>query len=270
MLPSRPIGERFKGHKVSFPYIIWTMQRTGGTTLATLLAVLSEHPGVQHEAFNEERVFGHVVGHWEDPERMRQEMAAVLERRPVIKHCHELLPPPLNIALLEISSALGYRHIVLEREAEVDRILSLEMAKITGAWGSDQARRIYRQIEEGAIPVDPIDVPRALAHMHECAARRIGLDNLFESHGQTPYRVSFEDIYTDPVSGRALIEDLLAFLEIDSTANPDYDSLVTEALVQKGQNSTRVAEAVPNYDEARSRLAQAFNALVERKPNPIP
>ncbi|WGW06050.1 hypothetical protein [Tropicibacter oceani] len=255
---------------MSFPYIIWTMQRTGGTTLASLLAVLSEHPGVQHEAFNEERVFGHVVGHWEDPERMRQAMQAVLEPRPVIKHCHELLPPVLNIALLEISTALGYRHIILERRAEVDRILSLELAKITGAWGSDQARRIYRQIEEGVLPIEPINIPRALAHMRECAARRIGLDTLFESQGLSPYRVCFEDIYTDPVSGRALVDDLLAFLDIDPGAHPQYEGLVTEALVQKGQNSTQVAEAVPNFDEARAQLTEAYNALIESPPKPIP
>ncbi|MFZ7094107.1 hypothetical protein [Primorskyibacter sp. 2E233] len=244
---------------MSFPYIIWTMQRTGGTTLATLLATLSEHPGVQHEPFNQDRVFGHVAPHWQDPARLRDEMAGVLAPRPVIKHCHELLPPVLNETLMEVSSELGYRHIVLERRAEADRILSLELAKITGAWGSDQARRIYRQIEEGGSPLDPIDIPRALAHMHHCAARRAALDALFEAHGQTPYRVCFEDIYTDPASGRILVEDALSFLAIDPKAHPQYEALVTEALLKKGQNSVRVADAVPNYDAARNQLVEALS-----------
>jgi hypothetical protein len=37
---------------VSSPFIIWTMQRTGGTTLTDLLMSMSEHPGAEHEPFN--------------------------------------------------------------------------------------------------------------------------------------------------------------------------------------------------------------------------
>ncbi|WP_425102313.1 hypothetical protein [Tropicibacter sp. S64] len=243
---------------MSFPYIIWTMQRTGGTTLATLLAELSEHPGVQHEPFNQDRKFGHVVTHWQDQEKLRSELEEALAARPVIKHCHELMPHVLNATLMEVSIALGYRHIVLERGAEVDRILSLELAKITGAWGSDQAKRIYRRIEAGDIEVEPIDIPRALAHMRLCAERRAVLEGLFDAHGQSPYRVRFEDVYTDPAAGRGLVEDLLGFLGIDYAARGDFDALVTEALLKKGQNSVRVADAVPNYAEARLRLTDAL------------
>ena len=106
------------------------MQRTGGTTLAALLANLSEHPGVQHEPFNAERIFGHVTEGWvadRDPVAMRAALVeALAERTPVIKHCHELVPAPVNEELMRVASGLGYRHMVLDRRAEVDRILSLE------------------------------------------------------------------------------------------------------------------------------------------------
>ncbi|AXI46082.1 hypothetical protein C1J03_08665 [Sulfitobacter sp. SK012] len=46
---------------MSHAYFIWTMQRTGGTTLAILLRRLSEHPSVEDEPFNLTRVFGHII-----------------------------------------------------------------------------------------------------------------------------------------------------------------------------------------------------------------
>ena len=37
---------------MSRPFIVWTMQRTGGTALAQTLMGLSEHPAAEHEPFN--------------------------------------------------------------------------------------------------------------------------------------------------------------------------------------------------------------------------
>ena len=37
---------------MSYPFFIWTMQRTGGTALTDLLMQMSEHPQAEHEPFN--------------------------------------------------------------------------------------------------------------------------------------------------------------------------------------------------------------------------
>lgn len=247
---------------MSHPYIIWTMQRTGGTTLAALLATLSEHPGVEHEPFNAERLFGKVTTNWQqakDTHRLRADIEAVLEPRPVIKHCYELLPPAVNQSLMQVASAKDYRHIILDRRAETDRILSLELAKLTGAWGGHEAIDIYDAIERGEVELKPINVEQALQHMSICQQRRRAVSEQFQSLGETPFVVYFEDVYSDPKSGRQLILELLEFLQIDPNTHPEYEQLVHEALLHKGQNSAGIMDAVPNLDKVRQQLDQAWS-----------
>lgn len=246
---------------MSHPYIIWTMQRTGGTTLAALLAALSEHPGVEHEPFNAERLFGNVTKGWletKDVDRLHADIEAVLEPLPVIKHCYELLPPAVNQGLMQVANAKNYRHIILDRRAETDRILSLELAKLTGAWGRE-ATDIYDAIKRGEVKLDPINVKQSLQHMAACQQRRQSLSEQFKNIGENPFVVYFEDVYSAPKLGRNLILELLKFLKIDPNMHPDYEQLVHEALLHKGQNSAGIMDAVPNLDHAREQLSLAWN-----------
>ncbi len=245
---------------MSSPYIIWTLRRTGGTTLAGLLATLSEHPGVEHEPFNAERVFGEVVRGWKadpDPERLKAHMAEVLAPRPVIKHCHELLPHALNRALARVSTRMGYVHVVLDRQAEVDRILSLELARQTGAWGRVEAWRVFEALQSGERQIGPIDIPEALQHLRFCMARRRVLRGLFDKLGIVPFEVLFEEVYGAPEIGREKVRALLDFIGIDPGGFPDYEAQLTEALLRKGQNSARLMDFVPNIAAARRKLLAA-------------
>ncbi|MBY6006631.1 hypothetical protein KUV62_22090 [Salipiger bermudensis] len=245
---------------MSDPYIIWAMRRTGGTTLAALLSSLSEHPNVEHEPFNQGRVFGAVTAAWREGRnrrRLRADIAAALEKRPVIKHCYEIMPPELNRTLMEVATELGYRHIVLDRRAESDRILSLELARITGAWGGKDAKRIYGRIAAGEQELAPVEVGSAVAHLHECRRHREALERLLAASRQTPFVVYFEDIYSDPAQGRQRVGRLLAFLGIDPAEHPDYEARLTDALLNRGQNSARILSSVPNISEARTALAEA-------------
>lgn len=238
------------------------MQRTGGTTLAALLAALSEHPGVEHEPFNAERLFGNVTTNWQqtqNTQKLHADIEAVLEPQPVIKHCYELLPTAVNQCLMHVASAKNYRHIILDRRAETDRILSLELAKLTGAWGGREVSDIYDAIERGEVQLDPINLEHALQHMAVCQQRRRVLYEQFQSTGQTPFVVYFEDVYSDPTSGRNLILELLKFLQIAPNMHADYEQLVQEALLHKGQNSAGIMDAVPNLDEGRQKLDQAWS-----------
>lgn len=248
---------------MTFPHVIWTLRRTGGTTLATLLADLSDHPGVQHEPFNTDRIFGEVTRHWaatRDAGRLRDDMHRVLARRPVIKHCVELVPEPVNDALLRVSAALGYVQIVLDRRADVDRILSLELARHTGAWGKAEARRVHDAVQAGERTLPPIDIAAAVTHLRDCNRRRRGMHARFAEHGITPFVVHFEDIYADPARGRDTVAALVDFLGVDRSAVSDYDARVEEALLTKGQKSARLLDLVPNIDVARAALAEAVIA----------
>jgi len=241
------------------------MRRTGGTTLASLLATLSEHAGIQHEPFNRERMFGHVSATFVqsgDLDRMRADMHDCLAKRPLIKHCYEIVSEPLNAMFLEVSTALGYRHIVLDRRRETDRILSLELAHLTGAWGGDAAQEIYPSIEAGEVTLEPIDTARALREMRLCDARRKAFADRMEAADVAPFVIYFEDVYSDPQEGRALIARLLAFLGIRPEDHKDYDKLVSDALLKRGQNSARILQAVPDVQAAVDLLEAEHAAQV--------
>lgn len=263
---------------MSDPFIIWTMRRTGGTTFSALLMELSEHPGAQHEPFNPDRNFGWVTESWiekGDPELLMDGLDQVLANRPLIKHCYELVPEALNIALIEAASARGYRHIVLDRQAEVDRILSLELAKITGAWGAEDAAEIYAKIEAGTRKLAPVNIKDAVGHMLSCAQLRRKLAAQFDSAGQTPLLVYFEEIYGAFETGRKTIETLLSFLEIQTSSHPQFESLLSKALLEKNQNSRSIAPAVPNIAELRDALEIAhardgfrFETATRSQPHP--
>lgn len=246
---------------MSDPFVIWTMRRTGGTTFTSLLTTLSDHPGTQHEPFNPDRKFGHVTQGWidtKDPAQLMDGLDKVLADRPLIKHCYELMPEMINLALIKATSERGYRHIVLDREAEVDRIISLELAKVTGAWGADAAAEIYADIANGAKTLDPIDVGQACDHMMACASQRRWLTSQFDTAQRTPLLVYFEEIYGDFEAGRHTIEELLKCLDITPGAHPDYEKLLIEALTEKSQNSRSIADAVPNMDALRTALEDCY------------
>lgn len=251
---------------MSDPFVIWTLRRTGGTTLTTLLEGLTQHPSVSHEPFNRQRDFGSVTSDWlerGDPAHLRAGIAEALAERPVIKHCYEIMPPEVNAALMEVSTEKGYRHIILDRRLETDRILSLALAEITGAWGNKGAKEIYPEIMAGKRAVDPIDIEAALTHLRKGRQRRQGIRDLFGRVGQKPYVIYFEDIYSDPKVGRAKVMALLSFLRVDLTRYPDYDAKLTDALMHRSQNSARILSLVPNIDVAREALENAEAGLEE-------
>lgn len=248
---------------MSDPFVIWTMRRTGGTTFTSLLTDLSEHRGTQHEPFNLDRKFGHVTQGWTDThdlDALKAGMAAVLDDRPLIKHCYELVPEMVNLALVKATTERGYRHIVLDRASEVDRIVSLELAKITGAWGVDDATGIYAEIEAGTRSLAPVDIDAARKHLVTCAALRRWLAGVFDASRHTPLLVYFEEIYSDFEAGKQVIEDILACLQIDPAAHRDYSAKLVEALTRKAQKSQSIAHAVPNMDALRTALEATYAA----------
>lgn len=246
---------------MSDPYVIWTLRRTGGTTLGTLLSRLSEHPSTQHEPFNKDRVFAHVSQGFAqsgDVGQLRGDLRKALAGRPVIKHCYELMSPAFDAVFLEVTTALGYRHIVLDRRRETDRIISLELAYLTGAWGSDAARDIYPAIEAGEVTLAAMDAQRATSQMRMCHNRRSVLAQQMTAMGQRPFVVYFEDVYADPQAGAALIGRLLAYLGIRPEEHPDYEAQLSTALLHSGQNSARILQAVPNLEAVRTQLETLF------------
>ena len=122
--------------------IIWTNQRTGGTTLAR---VIEEHfaQQISHEPFNRKRVFGEITKAFDNgikDEELSQKIKAVLSKKVALKHCVELVPLELSFAVIREVRGNGYKHVFLTRNFDCSRLLSLAMARKTGIWGPNQKR----------------------------------------------------------------------------------------------------------------------------------
>ncbi len=242
---------------MSAPFIVWTMQRTGGTTLAALLEDLSEFPSFQHEPFNVDRVLGWIVKHWQEngsPTATRENILHALETKPVIKHCYELIPDEFNLALMASATKLGYRHIILDRRDEPKRILSLELAKLTGAWGGNGVREIYDSIQSGKVKLDAIDQRSAMHQMARSYNSRRTLSEQMTQSNVSPFVVYFEDVYSDPEAGRKRISELLNFVGIKPENFDNYAKQVDDALLTRGQNSASIMGLVPNIRNVQEAL----------------
>lgn len=243
---------------MSTPFVIWTFRRTGGTTLTDLMMDLSEHPRTDQEPFNWDRSFGAVSKHWydtHDAARLEADLDAVLQDTPLIKHCHELHPDGFNDALFAAAHRHGYRQLVLDRRDEVGRMLSLELAQMTGAWGKHGSAERYARVERGEDVLPPIDIAAAIGHMRLCQARRHALRARIDAAGLAVPVVLFEDLYACPIEeGRPRVRAILQDLGLTRKDPAGVRQRITHALRWQGQGSARILPFVPNLAAARDAL----------------
>jgi hypothetical protein len=246
------------------PYIIWAMRRTGGTTFASFLGRITSHTSVQHEPFNPERLYGEVAKDWNesyDLDRMRAKISNILQSRPVIKHCYEIAPLPLNILLLQESVRLGYHTILLHRKAEVDRQFSLEIAKLTGAWGAATAGSIYEEIRSGARPKPVLPIRSSVAHMADCHMRKAWLASMLSALGIDYSDVAFEDLYADREQGVRTVNAVLARLGHADARIAELRPDVELAVTAKGQDTQRIDYLVENAVKWRQTMQSIWDLL---------
>ena len=243
---------------MSDPYMIWTMRRTGGTSLASLLMRYAPFPPLEHEPFNAGRVWHHIVEKFQAPDGSVATEAALrsaLRDRPVIKNCYDLHPRTLHALLLRLTTELGYRHIVLDRGNEADRVLSLALAAQTSVWGYQSARREYSEILEGRRKLEPIPEANVLEPMRRAQARRVWLADALEAAGITPHVVFFEEIYSPEVDGKARVRAIFRFLDTPMEPADQFEVDLHETVHEKSQGSARILPLVPNIAELQGLLA---------------
>lgn len=105
------------------PFVIWTLQRTGGTNLTRQLVRLSGLPRTEHEPFNEGRAYGHVTAAWRkdrDALAMGAAMQEIAAEHQVIKHCVEMVPPEINGGL---ALAIAYEDLYQSTPARSQHVL---------------------------------------------------------------------------------------------------------------------------------------------------
>jgi hypothetical protein len=240
------------------PYIIYTLRRTGGTSLAAFLSRVSSFPTVQHEPFNPERAWGAITQDWlkvQDKTRARAQIDAVLQRRPNVKHCVEVVPIGITRILIDLCQSLGYAQFVLHRRSEADRLMSLYMAMSTGAWGGKDTEEIYRSLRSGAreaLPVSPETVVRRAGA--DAAAMGETLMQL-RSKGIDFGWLVFEEIYADATSR---LDTAVEIARRMARSVDRMDPNLKTFLESPGQGSTAAMGLVPGAEAMRRRLDELF------------
>lgn len=244
--------------KASAPaFIIWTLQRTGGTTFAQLMMQSAGGRMLSHEPFNLDRLFGPLTQAWIDSgdnSALHEAMRQALTPPGTLKHCFEILPQPISDQLLEVAQLYGYRHLILDRRSEPDRLLSLLAARLTGAWGPAHAQKIYAEIEGADDLLPEAQIDDWLAQARHSHARRTAMAKAFRRHGLEPEVLIFEDLYASPETGRAEINRAAEALGIDYTAHPSFAARREQALREGNQNSPRILSRLPNLEALRAAL----------------
>lgn len=235
---------------MSNPFIIWTLQRTGGTNLTAGLVELAGLKSAPHEPFNPGRRYGHITQAWretQDRATLKEAVAEVAARGEVIKHCVETVPWEVTEALVEATHAAGYRHLFLYRQHANERLLSLHFAKQTNIWGPDvkklreltSAPELTDKASAPGEEVGPVPVEKLLAHERFCLERLEKVWRRLQDLGAQPVAVSYEEIYRapSPESTETALARVLAGLGI--TVTPEELSVWTQSLVGQGDQGTR-------------------------------
>lgn len=249
---------------MSTPFVIWTMRRTGGTTLTDLLMSISEYPKIDHEPFNLDRTLGSVAKRWYDTRdvaQSRKDLTEALQARPLIKHCFEIHGPKFNRLLLETVQQMGYRHILLTREDEVSRILSLQLAEATGVWGKMGAEEGYAKFLADGAPELSFDIPASQEHLEHCFDSWGWLERELQSLDIKPFRLKFENLYSSITAGKQTLRHVFDYLDFDPETFAEHANQIENALRYKGQNSSKMLPFVTNANEARSTLQARLDTL---------
>ena len=243
-------------------FAIWTMQRTGGTALAGLLA--SRHPAqTLHEPFSLKREFSDLrrcfsrTGVLQDEERIV---------RYNIKHTYELVPWHFNEALFDLLKRNNFFQILLVRRDEVARSQSRALAKLTNAYGRDAALKVYPDVVAGKVKLGPINIRHELRHLGRCLSATRQVRSMFRRHGWP--EVVYEDFYAgsaDHVRGR--LTDLVARMSSAGVAMRDAvepNALHARYIDCGGQHSPQLFEHVPNMRAFRmvARVRVALDKLI--------
>lgn len=156
------------------PFIIWTLQRTGGTNFTNKLVKLSGLKKTQDEPFNRKRELGYITTEWlqdGNKKRLRESIRDVYNSGRCIKHSMEQVPWAVSEALAMESRSAEYNHLFLYRKNPLHRLLSLEYARRTGVWGR---RHLPNSKNDDVAFKKPLDVHKLIRHERWCIEAAFG------------------------------------------------------------------------------------------------
>jgi LPS sulfotransferase NodH len=237
------------------PFIICTLQRTGGTNLTDHLKRLSALGMAEHEPFNLPRIHGHITRawrEWSDLAALAAGVRAVCARRGNIKHCVEMVPWEITETLLAASRAADFRHLFLYRRDTVGRILSMEYARRTQVWGPlhiEKAAHDARAFEK------PLDAPALIEHETRCIELLDRAWAQLREAGAEPVALAYEDLYgADEALASQALARVLRGLGLSRGAKADA-ALLAELRGRGDQNTRERYTRFKGVDALRAEAA---------------
>jgi hypothetical protein len=259
---------------LSYPFFIWTIQRTGGTSLTELLMKMSEHKAVEHEPFNwryhKPRQFGAVARNWvetQDLPTLQAALHAIFSEHYLIKHCYELHGTPLNVQILRAAAKTNYRHILLLRRDELSRLASKFIAEANGTWFKDYADQVYAGIASQKRKLQPLPVGEVVATYEHCRRTTDRIREVLNRLDANRREIWYEDIFTgDRETRLANLHELFHFLGFTPGTIAAHQDDIEEKIFRSGQNTGDILQFVPNLAEVRQALAAAGLEPTDKNP----
>ncbi|MEO5377119.1 MAG: LicD family protein [Magnetococcus sp. DMHC-6] len=217
------------------PFILWTIQKSGGSYLAALLMERSVWQATQHEPFNIGHCFGDITERWQQEHHFPSLYASVgkiVKRSMLMKHCVDLVPWEVTRVLVEESCRAGYRHLFLYRKSSVDRLLSLLLARRSGIWGPLDLNKIKL---DGQIFAESLPIEELVDHEKKCSALLQKTWDYLEAQGAAPMAVAYEEIFKTEDSKQltSYLHPILSTLEISKGEEED-NSFIQKMTRQSG------------------------------------
>jgi hypothetical protein len=236
------------------PFIVWALQRTGGTNLTYKLDQISGLPSIDSEPFNPGHQYGQVTRNWlesRDRGRLDAAVQAVVDIGGIIKHCVEAVPWEISESLARASTLAGYRHLFLYRRNALNRLLSLRFAALTGIWNHEWKTRNNAQLAADGDPNQNVELAIESAlelalPVEELVCREqlcVKLLNrawaLLDALQAKPVALAFEDVYQSD-NTESLLQILGPFVVPDSSS---YHAVLLrcwlDSVIRFGEQGTR-------------------------------
>lgn len=248
------------------PFIIWTVQRTGGTNFATNLIKLSGLPITTHEPLNIGRTYGYITHKWRETrnrDELDKSIADFLDKGYAIKHCVENVDWEINESLIKKSIDKKFWHIILYREKSVDRLLSLHFAMETGLWGRKKvsaAKETMGKQFGNIARIKHLDVDALVEHEQYCNDCLVNVARCITKDNSRIYAISFEDIYEANLEA-ATKKASIILKEIGITEKSIIDDFISHIRNAGDQGSKKI------YNEIRGRhdLEHGFSKFISLK-----
>jgi hypothetical protein len=193
------------------PFIIWTLQHTGGHHLTQRLLERSSQPGIERDPFRIGNAMGADAARGSrtpDRKALAGTIGSLLDRGVNIQHCVEMVPWELTEALAAGSMEADYGHLVLYRRNPVARLLSLRAGANGGALAADHPG----STDTPSLPIE------TLVQLECVGANRLQkVWNMLAAQSPSLLALAIEDVFVPPhpLAARRLAS-LLAALRLST------------------------------------------------------